>query len=176
MEVPHTFHYLGPNRRSDDTCIEQHYLPDETELAAFKIALPGLKPTLENRLAGMGIQANLSGLDDLETKDEREAFANALCTLGLALQQAGGHRVTEYGWLVDDFEGGIWAWFEYEHHLLALPAAILSLRLISEAMQGDGLDIPEFPDLTGRVIISRVSWKQLSLGFSIPPVPLSCRK
>lgn len=133
MKILETLHYIGPNRRSDSTCLERHYVLEADESEAFTAALPTLHDKLRDRLAPHGVDYCAPDLADT-SENTTAMYAITVTSLALALQRGGGHRVSQSGWLPDDVIGGVWAWFEFEHDQLASPAAELALRLIGDAV------------------------------------------
>ena len=146
MKILSSPQFFGPGRRGKNTYLDQHVVLDDEELTAFSRVLPDFRDRLLDSMKDLKIKP-LQPSIEVDSNRAMQAFAAFYGFIALSLQQKAGHRVTERNTSPDDVSGGVWAWFEFEHDALAIPAAILSYRLISEVLEGlsdgVGLELPE---------------------------------
>lgn len=133
MEIREKLLLTGPNRRSDNTLLEQQLVLGPRELEALAPRIDALRRRLLATLQSQGI-APPAGEDvaSHEGVEVGAVFASLFTATALALQTAAGHRVAEQGFVRDSAGNGVWAWFEYEDDEVGRRASALALRLLSE--------------------------------------------
>ncbi len=133
MEIREKLLLLGPNRRSEQTILEQQFVLASTELDVLAVRLPAIcaqlaetPPFSAGGFEGLIQPAPGAGEQALA------GFARVFNAMALALQQAAGHRVTQCGFAPDSAGHGVWAWFEHEHEEVAERASDLALCWLAE--------------------------------------------
>ena len=184
MEIREKLLLIGPNRRSDNTCLEQQLVLGPGEVEALALRIDALRGRLFALLESLGI----APLDDVTGKsadggEVGAAFARLFTATALALQKAAGHRVAEQGFVLDSAGNGVWAWFEYEHDEVGGRASDLALRLLCELepaldWQRDARTTrPAFPAAIGNSssLRERASCRVTSMRSFGPAIVWTCR-
>lgn len=169
MHIREKLWLLGPGRRSENTVFEQQFIFTEAEQAALADNGRILPGKLQELLRSRGLpEAYLLPDATWDANDPARSFCTLFARMAIALQQATGHRLAEYG-VEPDFAGnGYWLWFEYEHDGVAAAAVVLALNWLVELEPAIGL-----PDLAGEADeLPEISWAayQSFAGSCVLPV------
>lgn len=152
MEIREKLWLLGPGRRSEQTVFEQQFVFNAEEQAALQNRRELLVMQLASQLEQFGTADAVALRQQVPSQSGAvEDFCRAFAHAAILLQQAGGHRVTEYGVIADQQGHGYWVWFEYEHDAVAAASVLLSLRMLTELepqvsmpdMEGEAVELQE---------------------------------
>jgi len=144
MEFKEYFAYCGPNRRSDETLVEILIGYTDTDLeilsAGEKEAADAIRSALDEAGAPVPAEGFVAG-----SASPIEWFANWGALIGLAVQRATGHRVSDH-WLIPE-PGRAWmrVLFEHEESQVGEQAGRLALHLLGEVFPGLEWNRPSLP-------------------------------
>lgn len=136
MLIVETSHYIGPNRRSRRTVIEQVLRFGRKDLEALTDTDTKRCEKLTDLLRAAGFSDGLDLAIHESTENTLGLFALHYGHICVALQQWAGHEVSEFFWLPDLEDNCCRVIFEYENKDVGNRAAELALQFLQAVIPG----------------------------------------